>query len=100
MKICNPSSPTRTGRSHQLFGQVVPIKLQKAFLTCMRKKIMHRDIKPGNVLVIKSNTEAPIFKITDFGLSRMFDDSYSLSDVTDCGTQDTKLQKLVISSLL
>lgn len=43
-------------------------------------KVVHRDIKPGNILVVNRPGEGIIPKITDFGLSKLaeIDDSHSL----------------------
>lgn len=43
-----------------------------------RQGIIHRDIKPANIL-IKSTLEGPVAKITDFGISKAFDNVNSHS---------------------
>lgn len=34
--------------------------------------VIHRDIKPGNILLAKDDETAPIVKLTDFGVARVF----------------------------
>jgi serine/threonine protein kinase len=36
----------------------------------LNKNIMHRDLKPGNILVDELSNKMKILKITDFGLSK------------------------------
>ena len=36
--------------------------------------IIHRDIKPGNILCVSGDNNQPLFKIADFGLSRFVND--------------------------
>lgn len=38
-----------------------------------KKKVVHRDIKPGNILVVDRPNEGIVPKITDFGLSKLTD---------------------------
>ena len=45
-----------------------------AHLHNLQKAIIHRDIKPGNILVTGS-TGSPVIKIADFGESRFFEGS-------------------------
>ena len=35
------------------------------------KKIFHRDLKPGNILIDELNNGTKILKIGDFGISKM-----------------------------
>ncbi len=43
------------------------VGLQHAF----ERNVIHRDIKPGNLLLTKSPDEKPLVKIMDFGLARL-----------------------------
>jgi serine/threonine protein kinase len=36
------------------------------------KLIMHRDLKPDNILIVSSNSCPPVVKIADFGMARVF----------------------------
>jgi serine/threonine protein kinase len=36
-----------------------------------KKKIFHRDLKPGNILIDELNDGMKILKIGDFGISKM-----------------------------
>ncbi len=51
-------------------------------------RIVHRDIKPGNILVQSNGTdEPPVIKITDFGLAKFLDPNEETSGMsTDVGT--------------
>ncbi|KAK3256412.1 hypothetical protein CYMTET_34455 [Cymbomonas tetramitiformis] len=46
-------------------------QLAEAVQECHKKGIMHRDVKPENVL-LTDNSESPGVKLTDFGLSTFF----------------------------
>jgi serine/threonine protein kinase len=45
-------------------------QLNKAFKIMYSNKIIHRDLKPENILI---NKDLFIFKLADFGISRLFD---------------------------
>lgn len=59
----------------------IGIDLCQALEVCASKKIVHRDIKPGNVFV----NEAGVFKLGDFGTARQILDKTSQ---TKTGTPD------------
>eukprot|EP00198_Chlamydomonas_reinhardtii_P001658 XP_001690994.1 predicted protein [Chlamydomonas reinhardtii] len=42
-------------------------------LAYMHPNLAHRDLKPANVLISQPDSERPIVKIADFGLSRLLD---------------------------
>lgn len=46
--------------------------------------IAHRDLKPENILVVKSKKGVKEIRVTDFGLSRVFEISDRM--MTNCGT--------------
>mmetsp|Transcript_21003 Transcript_21003/g.50120 ORF Transcript_21003/g.50120 Transcript_21003/m.50120 type:complete len:193 (-) Transcript_21003:808-1386(-) len=58
----------------------LPKRLIKSFLYqlikgvahCHKHGVMHRDLKPQNLLVDDSNPEQPLLKIADLGLARAF----------------------------
>ena len=56
------------------------------FMHNLQPQVIHRDIKPGNIL-LQSSAQGPIAKICDFGLSRIFNpEGSSLYMSTEAGT--------------
>ncbi|KXZ47503.1 hypothetical protein GPECTOR_35g941 [Gonium pectorale] len=53
-------------------GQVLHIAIQVAqALAYLHPTILHRDLKPGNVLISHADSPHPVAKLADFGLSRL-----------------------------
>ena len=52
---------------------------------CHAHKIMHRDLKPQNILVSRNKSQITI-KICDFGQARLCTDTASHLSVARCGT--------------
>ena len=46
------------------------------------KRIVHRDIKPGNILLSKDDEEKTVIKLTDFGLCKFLDPLGQTSGMT------------------
>jgi serine/threonine protein kinase len=62
-----------------LFRQII-----KAVIFCHDSKVMHRDLKPDNILLFNSNP--PVIKLCDFGLAKSWGKmQYGISK-TRCGT--------------
>ena len=56
-----------------------------------KNDIVHRDMKPGNILVQKADSEKPQVKLGDFGLSKFLDANDDTSRMTsDVGTLSFK----------
>ncbi|KAG2484859.1 hypothetical protein HYH03_016345 [Edaphochlamys debaryana] len=54
-------------------------------LEYLHPTIVHRDLKPGNVLLINPDSPLPEVKITDFGLSRVWD-TVQMTNTPEAGT--------------
>ena len=48
-------------------------ELTEALAAVHRAGVVHRDLKPGNVLIMFSDDDQPIVKLVDFGVSRLHD---------------------------
>ena len=59
------------------------LQLNEAFKIMRSKNIIHRDLKPQNILIKYVSKDTFIIKVTDFGLSREFNNK---SFSTYCGT--------------
>jgi serine/threonine protein kinase len=76
----------------ELEARYVFIQLVCALQYIHNKNVVHRDLKPENILVDKKASKITpsrrllTVKITDFGLSKNYDDGYSFAH-TQCGTR-------------
>jgi serine/threonine protein kinase len=64
------------------FGQLpVPDTLSIFLLVCdglshaHKNKILHRDLKPGNIMLVAGSDETPAVKILDFGIAKILESS-------------------------
>jgi len=73
------------GHFTELMAQDVVYKLLDALKYMHGKGIAHRDLKPENMLMTDKTAPDAKCKITDFGLSKFFDEQSSLMK-TPCGT--------------
>ena len=92
LEFCNLGDLGAFSRKNTLtLSQKIDLMLQGAkgiaHLHSLQKAIIHRDVKPGNILVT-GNTDSPIVKIADFGESRFFEGSkeQSVRNMTIGGT--------------
>ena len=60
-------------RAAALIRQVI-LALREAH----RKGVLHRDIKPGNIIVTEGRSGEELVKVTDFGIAKQTDDAQSL----------------------
>jgi protein kinase-like protein len=63
------------------FIRQAAVGLQHAF----ERNVIHRDMKPGNLLLTKSSDEKPLVKIMDFGLARLDSDVHNVGRLTHAG---------------
>ncbi len=59
------------------------------------KGITHRDLKPENILLSSPNENETLIKVTDFGLSKLFDATTVMK--TFCGTPNYLAPEVLIS---
>ena len=57
------------------------IQFKPVFIHFNEKKLIHRDIKPENILIKFDENKKPIYKLTDFSISKYVDLTHS-----QCGT--------------
>ncbi len=72
-----------------------PIELQRAIsILCQvcdgleaahEAGVIHRDLKPGNIVIAKSETGRRIAKIVDFGIAKVYSDNENLHALTQTG---------------
>lgn len=58
--------------SQPCFVQSFMYQMLKGVAHCHKHGVMHRDMKPQNLLVDDSDPKQPILKIADLGLARAF----------------------------
>ena len=92
LEFCNLGDLGVFSRKNNLtLSEKVNLMLQEAkgiaHLHNLQKAVIHRDIKPGNILVT-GTTGSPVIKIADFGESRFFEGSkeQSVRNMTVAGT--------------
>ncbi len=57
-------------------------QILSALTHAQKKGVLHRDLKPGNIILLEEEDELPIVKILDFGLAKLLDkDEHVLSAV-------------------
>lgn len=55
-------------------------QILSALTHAQKKGVLHRDLKPGNIILLEEEGEPPIVKILDFGLAKLLDkDEHALS---------------------
>lgn len=60
-------------------GARLCLSLCEALLHCHRQGVMHRDVKPENILLMDGGSDARI-KLVDFGIATFFQEGVLLSD--------------------
>lgn len=58
-------------------------QILSALVHAQKKNILHRDLKPGNIMVLEDDGEPRVIKLLDFGLAKLLDrdDQVALSAV-------------------
>jgi len=65
-EICRDQSPLPPAQALPLLGQIAA-----AVDAAHDAGVLHRDLKPGNILVCSENPESPSVKVLDFGLAEL-----------------------------
>jgi serine/threonine-protein kinase len=79
--IIRDQGPLPEDRALRLLGQIA-----SALHACHERNMVHRDVKPANVLVWGAGEEDEHAMLTDFGIARALDDSASLTGFAAIGT--------------
>ena len=79
--VLREDGPLPERRALRLLGQ-----LASALHWCHDKDVVHRDVKPPNVLVWSPGTDEEHAWLTDFGIAKALDDPRSITGVGGIGT--------------
>ena len=69
-----------SGRCIEIFAQVCA-----AIAYAHSKGIVHRDIKPGNVLILSHPQDDTLVKVVDFGMARLMNETQDAQKITRTG---------------
>ncbi len=61
------------------------VQVCKAVAFAHRNLVVHRDLKPGNILVATDNSGKPQVKLLDFGIASLLDDDSEYGSLTQTG---------------
>lgn len=78
------SASLRRGRAMSV-GESLRITEQvlQALTHAHRRRVVHRDLKPGNLFLVRRDDEPPSVKVLDFGIARFFDDDDADGSLAD-----------------
>ncbi len=72
-KILKEEFPVKIERSFELIKQAC-----RALSHAHEKNIVHRDIKPGNMMVVDTKGSRELLKLVDFGIAKILDDQSTI----------------------
>ncbi|MFH1131444.1 MAG: serine/threonine-protein kinase, partial [Pseudomonadota bacterium] len=89
MELLEGESLSSVLRRQKLFSPFIATDIACQILSGLsaahEKKVIHRDLKPGNILLTQSSEGGWLVKILDFGISKTFFSEGHLSQVTATG---------------
>jgi serine/threonine-protein kinase len=80
-RIISDFAPLNETRALRLLGQIA-----NALDAVHRERLIHRDVKPANVLIWNSGADDEHCYLTDFGIAKALDDTGTLSTAGPIGT--------------
>lgn len=78
--ILETEGPLAPGRAINIFIQVC-----EALGHAHSKGVIHRDIKPGNIVISKDNSGADFALVVDFGIAKVFEEGKDVNKLTATG---------------
>lgn len=92
--------PDHTGCIDEEMTKKILLKIVEPLQEVQKLGIIHRDIKPDNIIIKMNGTGEPDITILDFGISANFDNSNTFNQVTPVGTPFFASPELIINGII